>query len=210
LLALIGAGLTRWLAERVERPNRRDGRGLRALCPVDVRGAAEADALGNRLGAWLVDLPVGDTTFDARLRATVAATAAPRRLGHARGVDLLGRLADFLPSLFPRLGMWLAGRLRAFNLVVTHVRGPRRPLRLAGARLASLTVLAPVFPNQRCSIAAFRLEDRIHLGLTGAWGRLGECRALAAAIGEAYAALSASEPEPEHEHEAPPRRAVAV
>ncbi|MDJ0849349.1 MAG: wax ester/triacylglycerol synthase family O-acyltransferase [Myxococcota bacterium] len=185
LLTLVTDGLRRWLAmERLDP----DAVKLRALCPVSLRRGRDA-RFGNRLGAWLVDLPVDVAEARDRLRLIREQTARARSERHHAAVDLLGRWSGVLPRWFPALGMWLAGRLRAFNLVVTKVPPVAHALRLPGARLVSLTAFAPIFTGQRCSIAAMTYDGRVELGITGALPEPGDSHRLASALRDAAAAV---------------------
>jgi diacylglycerol O-acyltransferase len=65
--------------------------------------------------------------------------------------------------------MAIAARRRAFNIVVTNVPGPRRPIRLMGGTLDSLVAFAPLFPGQRISVALVECAGRLSVGLTDGW-----------------------------------------
>jgi hypothetical protein len=187
LLAWVAGGLRRWLVECGLEPD--DAR-LRALCPVALGGAAPRAGLGNQLGAWLVDLPVDLGDPLARVRAVRRATRAAKRGHLSSAVEFLARASAWLPDLLARAlargAMALAGRLRAYSALVTHVPAVPTNLQLAGAPLRSLTAFAPTFSGQRCSIAAIRYDGRIHVGLTGAWRSEAALGRLANALREEY------------------------
>ncbi len=182
VLALVADGLRRCLPKAGSA-----GRQVRALVPVDLRGPGEFTRFGNRLGAWLVDLPLFPGSARARIAAVREATARARGRGQERAVGLLTRVCDWLPPLIPSSLLSIAGWLRTFNLTTTHVRGPSAPLRFAGAELEQVVALAPIFARQHCSIAAFRYCGEIHLSIVGAWAEAGLHQQLSACIAEAYA-----------------------
>ena len=184
LLACVAGAVDRWNSAREACSQ------VRLLCPVNMRSAGASAGLGNRLGALLVDLPLEAGDSHARIAAVRRITRRAKRSGVARGVELLGRLATFAPASLAAWILRAAGWLRTFNLVVTHVPGPPDALFFAGSRILSLTPFAPVFPHQRCSIAALRYAGRLHVGLTGAWERPEETRALAKALEASFADLT--------------------
>jgi hypothetical protein len=185
VLALVADGLRRCLPEAGP-----ETRAVRAMVPVDMRAPGEITRVGNRLGAWLVDLPLFRGSMKARIAAVREATVRARRRGQADAVGLLGRACDWLPPAIPASLIALSGRLRTFNLTVTHVRGPDEPLRFAGAELEQIVALAPVFAQQRCAIAAFRSGGQIQLSIVGAWPEARVHQQVSASIAAAYAELA--------------------
>jgi len=207
LLALVSEALVRWLAPRL--PGTAAPR-LRAFCPVSERAHDGAGELGNRIGAWLVDLPLAGAGPEGRVAALGARTRGLRSAGASHGVGALGRLPQRLATALARLGFWLGGRLPLYDVVVTHLRlrGREREPRstgstLAGARLASLHVLAPVFPGQRLSLAAVRDDRHVDVSLSAAW-EAGEADDFVAALQGAAAEAAGRPPAPAGAATAPP------
>jgi WS/DGAT/MGAT family acyltransferase len=186
VLAVAAAALRSFLQRRGEAG---PSLALRALCPASVRTRAERDRLGNRLSALPIDLPVGPLAAVERLERVKATTRRAKRERLVWGVELLPRISDWTGAWLLRLGMTLAGRLRAFNLVITSLPGPRTPRHLLGARMLSLRAFAPVFPGQRLSIAVVSYGDRVCWGLNGAWPDAGDGEALAEEIECAFREL---------------------
>jgi hypothetical protein len=113
LLVVVTGPLRRYLYERGEPLQ---GAEFRATIPVDMRSPAMAGELGNHVGVYLLDLPVG-----------IADPAGPRAVGR-----LSPRTQRFLVNL---LGI-------KATAVMTNVRGPEERLYLAGAPLEALLAWA--------------------------------------------------------------------
>ena len=116
---------------------------LRVLVPVDLRprGAPVGPWLGNRFGLVFVTLPVGEP--DPVRRATAVRDGAWRdrvrteAVATFAGLTVLGTLPPAAQALAVRL---LGARASA---VVTNVRGPAAPVRLAGRRVDRITFFVP-------------------------------------------------------------------
>ena len=145
-----------------------DGRGgvllsdLRALAPVSMRSEGEHGSLGNRVSAWLVDLPVGEASPQRRLARLCAQTAHLRGSGSARGLEIL---SSFGPGTIA-LAMHLLNWLLPFNLVVTNVPGPQFPLYVLGARMVDIHPHLPLFPKQGLGIALFSYAGKLCWGFS--------------------------------------------
>ncbi len=206
LLALVAGALRRWLVASGRAPERTR---LRAFCPVDARRGTGECGPGNALGAWLVDLPVDCAEAAERFARIRNATAGAKRGRSAAAVELLGRLSDWIPRAVAGLLMKLAGRWRAYNIVVSFAPSVRTPLALPGARVMSLSAFAPVFAGQRCSVLALRYGDTLRLGITGAWPQRGAARAMREALEAAYGELREAPARPSERPRDPPAARAA-
>ena len=122
VLAGVAGGLRRLLESRDEAV---DGLTLKVLCPVSVRDEHEHLALGNRVSAMFVSLPVGEPDPVARLdgdprRPPSDLKEREQAVGAAFLVDLTEYAAPTLLGLAARA----AHRQPFFNLIVTNVPGP--------------------------------------------------------------------------------------
>ena len=158
LLAVVAGAIARWLPG--EAPRR-----LRAFCPVSLRARGESSDFGNLISPWIVSLPTAESSLESRVRAIEQQTRRMKRLRAERGGEGMARVVARLGGWVAQLGMWIAGRRRAFSVVVTNVPGPR-PIELAGVRLTRLVGYAPLFPGQRLSLALVRYDGRLSLGVT--------------------------------------------
>jgi WS/DGAT/MGAT family acyltransferase len=135
---------------------------LRALAPVSMRSDREHSSLGNRVSAWLVDMPVGEGSPRRRLARLSGQTAHLRGTDSARGLEIVSALGPGTLSLAMHLLNWVL----PFNLVVTNVPGPQVPLYLLGARLVDVHPHVPLFPNQGLGIALFSYAGKLCWGFS--------------------------------------------
>lgn len=164
VLAVLSGALREWL---VNRGHRADGRTLRALIPVSVRGRAGDQLGGNKLSGYLCDLPVGEDDPVERLRVVRRAMTRNKAAGPSRGAGALPLLADRVPPLLHRLGTRTAGLAAPmlFDLVITTVPLPPARLSLDGARLAEVYPFVPLAPRHAVGIAVATYRDSVHIGL---------------------------------------------
>jgi diacylglycerol O-acyltransferase len=104
---------------------------FRAAVPVNARTESDEGRLGNRVSSLIASLPVEEPDPRKRLVRVVEATRSLKRSGESEAVDLLGRLADWLP-VGVMAGLSRAGS-HAVNMVVTNVPGPEVPVYMLGA-----------------------------------------------------------------------------
>jgi len=135
---------------------------LRALAPVSMRSNREQSSLGNRVSAWLVDLPVAEGSSRRRLARLSGQTAHLRETQSARGLEIVSALGPGALTL----GMHLLNWVLPFNLVVTNVPGPQYPLYLLGARLVDAHPHVPLFPNQGLGVALFSYAGKLCWGFS--------------------------------------------
>ncbi|MFD9891820.1 wax ester/triacylglycerol synthase family O-acyltransferase [Amycolatopsis sp. NPDC059027] len=164
VLAVLAGALRDWL---VNRGTRADGRSLRALIPVSVRGRAAGQLGGNKLSGYLCDLPVGVEDPVERLRLVRRAMSRNKASGPARGAGAFPLLADRVPSVLHRLGTRTAGLAAPllFDLVVTTVPLPPARLTLDGARMTEVYPFVPLAPRHAVGIAVATYRDTVHIGL---------------------------------------------
>jgi len=163
LLAVVAAAMKKWLGRENHLPIAKLV-GLRAFCPVSLRSSGDRGRFGNRISPWFVDLPMDESTFEDRVARIHAATRALRRTGSARGGDTVARAIELLGAWVAKLGMVIAARRRAFNIVVTNVHGPRRSIGFMGGTLQRLVAFAPLFPGQRVSVALVEYAGCLTVG----------------------------------------------
>ena len=86
VLAGVAGGLRRLFLERHEDT---EDLQLRALCPVSVRSDDERGALGNKVSAMFVNLPVDERLPAERLAVISAQTADLKERRQAVGAEML-------------------------------------------------------------------------------------------------------------------------
>jgi len=169
--------------------------GLRAMVPVSVRADVERGALGNRVAAMWVTLPVGTTDPEQRLRKISEAMDAVKRSGQAVGAEILTHLSGFASPTIMAQAARLQARQRLFNLVVTNVPGPQFPLYLLGRELESVYPMVPLAENTALGIAILSYNGRLNFGLVADYDALADVEVMAdelrASIEELAAAAGA-------------------
>jgi len=190
VLAVVTGGLRRWLMTRGE--PLLDGATVRALVPVSVRTREGATAAaGNSISAYFVDLPVGEDDPVRRLAAISAAMTDHKASGRAVGATTLIRLAGLAPPTLHSLGVRLASQFssHAYNVLVTNVPGPPRPLYARGARMIDMYPVVPLAGGQAVSVGITSYDGGLHYGLNADRDALPDVDVLAEALVEALAEL---------------------
>ena len=167
VMALTAGALRRWLIDHDALPDTP----LVAAVPVSVRTEAQKGTLGNRVSTMTA--PLGTHLADPveRLQHAHEAMRAAKDQHGALPADLLSDVTEFaMPALAGQAGR-LAARLRLvewlspFNLVVSNVPGPNRPLYYAGARLLAYYPLSAIADGQGLNITVMSYESGMHFGL---------------------------------------------
>jgi WS/DGAT/MGAT family acyltransferase len=140
----------------------------RVMVPVSVRDDSERMALGNRVTAMFVDLPVGSMPVRRRLNAVSAAMENLKEKKQAVAADMLVGLAGWAPATLHGL----AGRLeyanqRVVNTVVSNVPGVQFPMYAGGARLLEAWPLLPLSANVALVICVTSYNGGLFFGLIG-------------------------------------------
>jgi WS/DGAT/MGAT family acyltransferase len=195
ILAVVAGGLHRWMRARGEELPA--GAAVRALVPVSVRARSraacgeEATGSGNHISACLLDLPVGETDPSARVAAVREAMEDQKRGGHAAATSALVNLVGLAPPIVHNLGAWLASQYssRFYNVLVTNVPGPPRPLYAMGARMLDMFPVVPLAGGQAVAVGITTYDGVVHYGLTADRDAVPDVDALAYAMIESLAEL---------------------
>jgi len=189
VLALCGAALRRFLDELGELPDK----SLTAGIPVSVRPKDDEGA-GNAITFIIATL--GTDISDPRER--LAAIRAATRLAKEHVLTLPRKammqytmvlMAPYMLSLLTGMG----GRTRPmFNITISNVPGPERPLYFRGARLEAPYPVSLVSHGQALNITCQSYAGRIAFGFTGCRDSLPHMQRLATYTGEALAELEAA------------------
>ena len=185
-LASVAGGLRRMLEQRGG-----DGRErtLRAGVPVSLRTQEQLEAGGNEIAMMVVDLPVGVPDALERLACVREASAAAKASHQVQGATLLALAAEWTTSalLGPAARALLAGR--PYNLVVTNIPGPRRPLYLLGARLLELAPAVNLVDGQGLGVALASYAGELCFGFIADWQLVPDLGALADGLLESFEEL---------------------
>ena len=189
VVAAVGGGLRRWLAAQGRAPET-----LRVRVPVSLH--EPGDTAGNRDSFFSVGVALAERDPVARLREIHAETAACKA----------GRDAVRLDALHHELGgaapleRWverLEDDPRRFALSVSNVPGPRDPVAVLGAPVASLHSLAEIGERHALRVTAVSLAGRLYFGVCVDPAIVPDPELLAAGIeAEAAALVAAVTPSP--------------
>jgi len=165
VLGIVGGGL-----RRVVRRAGADANGtLRALVPVSTRTTTERGETGNRVSAWIADLPIDESRVLERHRRILATTEALRSNQEEQATSLLVETAEWTPPIAIAMSIRLIRQVRLFNVIVTNIPGPAFPLHLQDARMVEGHPHVPLFDNQGLGIALLSYDGRLSLGLVADW-----------------------------------------
>lgn len=126
---------------------------LPASVPVAL---ADRGTSGNAVGIMVVPLPTGNPDTASRLSWVASLTRTAKSRARSQGTYELTRT-----RWGSRLFAVLARRQRFVALFVTNVRGPSRPLLIAGAPLERAWPVVPIQGNVRFGVAAFSYAGRV-------------------------------------------------
>lgn len=158
VLTLWAGGLRHLLAERGEPTSTLE---LIAGLAASVRSPSDATPIGNRAGAFVVPLPVGEPDPRARLDTVVARTLDVKT--NQRPAAIAGFLASLAGT---PLGRWYVNHQRANNVVVTNVAGPTVPVHIFGARVDEVLPIIQILGNVGLTLCAFSYTGRLFLVVT--------------------------------------------
>jgi len=141
---------------------------LIAMVPVSLRRGEAAEG-GNAIGAILCDLATDEPDPARRLARIAASMSGGKRLFAGLSplqVLLLSALNVSPLSLAPIPGV--ADHTRpAFNLVISNVPGPRRPMYFNGAKLDGVYPASICLDGQALNITLTSNNDMLDFGITG-------------------------------------------
>jgi hypothetical protein len=123
-LAVVAGAMRRYLvkARRIDV----DGLELKVMAPVSTREASERGArgaLGNRVAAWLVSLPLAERDRRKRLAAVHEQTEQLKERHEALGAETLTEALEWMGATPVALGTRLLQEGAPFHLVVTNTLG---------------------------------------------------------------------------------------
>jgi diacylglycerol O-acyltransferase len=190
VLAACSGALRTFLLEHDD--SQLDGRVLKAMVPVSLRGATEhGDTLGNRVSLILVDLPVDEPDPLVRLDRIHAITSELKGSGLVDGAQMILELADGITLLAGPLTRLVSRRI-PMNLVVTNIPGPPVPLFLRGARISRVFPYVEVIDNEGLTIAVVSYDDQLFFGITSDRDVLPDLSDVASAIEQEFEVLAAA------------------
>jgi diacylglycerol O-acyltransferase / wax synthase len=154
LMTALAGGLRELLVGRGERV---DGLVLRAFVPVSLHTGQPGQARGNRDGAMIVPLPVGEPDDERRL-ALIAGETTLRKTRRRPAGGVL-----FRNALIQQAALRLAHRQRVMNTYAANVPGPPVPLYLAGAPLLEVFPVVPIMANVSVGVGALSYAGQFNI-----------------------------------------------
>ena len=186
VLAGVAGGLQRLFAHRGDDVA---GMRLRVMIPVSVRADDQRGALGNKVSAMFVSLPVDKIPPGERLAAISEQTRHLKDRQQAVSADFLINMSDYVAPTLMSLAARVVHRQRFLNLVVTNVPGPQFPLYLMGARLLEAFPIVPLTRNLTVVVGILSYDGTLHFGLWGDRDAAQDLEVFASGIEDAFSEL---------------------
>jgi len=161
LYATLAGALGRYLDAKGERTA---GVTIRAAAPVNLRsGDGSSFELGNHFGLAFVDLPIGIRHPLQRLYAVHTTMQALKGSPEALVTFGLLSLVGSLPTAVEEPAIaWFSAKA---SLVASNVRGPSRPLHLAGAQVSQLLFWVPQTGGIGVGISMFTYKEEVQVSV---------------------------------------------
>jgi WS/DGAT/MGAT family acyltransferase len=161
LVATLAGALGRYLDGKGERTA---GVSIRAVVPVNLRADDSNSAeLGNHFGLAFVELPIGIRHPLQRLYAVHGTMQALKESPEAMVTFGLLSIIGSLPAAVedPAIA-WFSAKA---SLTASNVRGPDRPLHLAGAPISQLLFFVPQTGSIGTGISMFSYNDEVQFAV---------------------------------------------
>jgi WS/DGAT/MGAT family acyltransferase len=166
---------------------------VRVLIPVNVRSAAEEEALGNRVSFMLAGLPLDEADPRERFRRIHEEIAELKAKGQATGMDHLFQALGKTPVPVQKL---LGGALdlpnTLANFVCTNVPGPKQPLYCVGYKMTDHYPWVPVAWQMGLGVAVMSYDQSLAISLTADREVMYDLDRLAGFIGESFGEVHAA------------------
>ncbi|MGH0035380.1 MAG: WS/DGAT/MGAT family O-acyltransferase [Myxococcota bacterium] len=156
---------------------------FRAQVPVNTRGRDDR-GVGNQVVMLMADLPVGERDPVARLKRVHETMQGLKKSRLRAGIQLLEDLGDNLATTLWIDFARLATSQRTFNIVITNIPGPPRPVYLLESKMESIYPLVPLASNQALGIALFSYAGGLHWGFHADWDALPDLHEIVVSLDE--------------------------
>jgi hypothetical protein len=154
-----------------------------------VRASDERGALGNKVSAMFVNLPVDDRPAVDRLRAISIQTADLKERRQAVGAELLINMTQYVAPTLMSLAARAVHRQPFFNFIVTNVPGPQSPLYLMGGRLLEAFPIVPLTQNLTVVVGILSYDGTLQFGLWADRDAFTDLEVFAGGLDDAFAEL---------------------
>ncbi len=161
LIATLAGAIGRYLDAKGERTS---GVTIRAAAPVNLRPANDFPSeLGNYFGLAFVDLPIGIRHPLQRLYTVHGTMEALKGSSQAWAVLELFSLIGSLPAAVEEAAIALFGAKA--SLIASNLRGPDRPLHLAGAPVSQLLFWVPQTGAIGTGVSMLTYQDTVQVAV---------------------------------------------
>ncbi len=186
VLAICAGALRRFLDESGELP----GEPLTAGLPVSIRLQGD-DSVGTAITFILGNLATDVADPRERLeKIRISTVRAKEHLQGMRKTSLNNYTSAFMGPFILGLMTGLGGRGRPmFNVTISNVPGPEKPLYFAGARLEAMYPISLLSHGQALNITCVSYAGTLNFGYTGCRDTLPHMQRLAVYTGEALEEL---------------------
>jgi diacylglycerol O-acyltransferase / wax synthase len=182
VLYLSGSALRHYLSEHARVPDRP----LTAGIPVNLR-ESDDQSMGTAIGIMVAELGTNVANPIERLDAIIRSTTEAK--SHLRKLPSEARTSYTLLINGPYIAGLMAGLAGhapiPFNVGVSNVPGPTKPLYLNGSRLDALFPLSLLLHGNALNITCVSYAGTLNFGFTGARDTLPHLQHLALCMGEA-------------------------
>ncbi|HWC21579.1 MAG TPA: wax ester/triacylglycerol synthase family O-acyltransferase [Flexivirga sp.] len=163
VLAVCGGALRRYMGELDELPDR----SMTAMCPVNLRDE-KSEVGGNEIGAMIATLGTDLEDPVERIEAVhESTTAAKRTMGELTPLQLLlmsgYNVAGLGLSMLPTYSM---GGRPPFNVIISNVPGPRKPMYFNGAHLDGTYPASIPVDGMAMNITLVTYDGQVDFGIT--------------------------------------------
>jgi WS/DGAT/MGAT family acyltransferase len=179
-IALVGGTLRAYLEQHGEPPRT----SLTAAVPVSVRNEEDDPIFGNATAYWFAS--TGSAVADPveRLEAVARSTRAARSLFATRDPRLAMRWLEhsrLRRAYLDGIQVFLRWLLRrpSFNVIISNVRGPERPLYADRSRVESLYSMGPLSLQQGLNFTAWSHVDDFTISIHACREHVPDIKALA-------------------------------
>lgn len=136
---------------------------LRCLVPMNLRTPEDERVLGNRVGTFVIRLPLQEKDPLRRLERVAVQTRAAKRDQRGAAVPFLVQTLTWLPGAAFR---WMARRgLGRVHVACTNIPGVSEARYLAGARIEAIYPFASVVEGTPVVMALLSYAGRVDVGL---------------------------------------------
>lgn len=142
-----------------------EGRRLRAMVPVSVRGESQSAVTGNEVAAVFPELPIGTMRSTDRLKLVHDQLADIKDSKAALGADLIVNLTRWAPPTLHAMAARAGAGARMMNVVISNVPGPQVPLYTCGVKMLEPYAVIPLAESQSLSIGVTSYNGGIFFGL---------------------------------------------